>query len=116
MFIPVKKEHPVNQAQNSDSKTMGKVNWTSETDCSSKMGTFLENTLWTPPRNVTKLFTGLLQPTFQQGTSSFVSGGPYGPEGEPSPIPFMGRVPICFMSEVYSRKMLADIFLATLHI
>ena len=29
-----------------------------------------------PPQNVTKLFTGLLQPTLQEGTSSFVSGGP----------------------------------------
>ena len=38
-----------------------------------------------PPRNVTKLFTGLLQPTLQEGTGSFVSGGPYGPEGEPPP-------------------------------
>ena len=39
-----------------------------------------------PPQNVTKLFTGLLQPTFKEGTGSFVSGGPYGPEGEP-PLP-----------------------------
>ena len=31
-----------------------------------------------PPQNVTKLFTGLLQPTLQEGTGSFVSGGPYG--------------------------------------
>ena len=38
-----------------------------------------------PPQNVTKLFAGLLQPTFQKGTGSFVSGGPYGPEGEPPP-------------------------------
>ena len=30
-----------------------------------------------PPRNGTKLFTGLLQPTFKEGTGSFVSGGPY---------------------------------------
>ena len=63
-----------------------------------------------PPPNVTKLFTGLLQPTFQKGTGSFVSGGPYGPEGEPPPpsvtkifiLDFncqpLGRVPICFMS------------------
>ena len=34
------------------------------------------------------VFTGLLQPTFKEGTGSFVSGGPYGPEGEPlSPHP-----------------------------
>ena len=39
------------------------------------------------PRNVTKLFTGLLQPTFKEGTGSFVFGGPYGPEGEPPPSP-----------------------------
>ena len=32
-----------------------------------------------PPRNVTKLFTGLLQPTLQDGTGSFVPGGPYVP-------------------------------------
>ena len=36
-----------------------------------------------PPRNSTKLFTGLLQPTFKEGTGSFVSGGPYGPGGPP---------------------------------
>ena len=34
---------------------------------------------------MTKLFTGLLQPTLQEGTGSFVSGGPYGTEGEPLP-------------------------------
>ena len=49
-----------------------------------------------------KLFTGLLQPTFQEGTGSFVSGGPYGPEGELFILDFncqpLGRVPICFMS------------------
>ena len=39
-----------------------------------------------PPPNVTKLFTGLLQPTLQEGTGSFVSGGPYGPEGDPPPL------------------------------
>ena len=27
-----------------------------------------------PPRNVTKIFTGLLQPTLQEGTGSFMSG------------------------------------------
>ena len=78
-----------------------------------KLRTFLENIPGAPPppRNVTKLFTGLLQPTFQEGTGSFVSGGPYGPEGEPPPprnvtklfiLDFncqpLGRVPICFMS------------------
>ena len=31
---------------------------------------------------MTKLFTGLLQQTFKEGTGSFVSGGPFGPEGE----------------------------------
>ena len=36
-----------------------------------------------PPRNGTKLFTDLLQPTFKEGTDSFVSGGPYRPKGEP---------------------------------
>ena len=46
-------------------------------------GPFLEKTLGTPPRNVTKLFTGHLQPTFKEGTGSFVSGGPFGLEGEP---------------------------------
>ena len=40
-----------------------------------------------PPRNGTKLFTDLLQPTFEEGTGSFVSGGPYGPKGEPPPPP-----------------------------
>ena len=53
----------------------------------SESGTFLENSLRIPPlpRNVTKLLPGLLQPTLQEGTGSFVSGGPYGPEGEPPP-------------------------------
>ena len=60
-----------------------------------------------PPRNVTKLFTGLLQPTLQEGTDSFVS-----PTENPPPLPRnvtkffildfnckpLGRVPICFMS------------------
>ena len=53
------------------------------------MGNFLEQTLGTPPsppRNCPKLFTGLLQPTFKEGTGSFVSGGPYGPEEEPPAI------------------------------
>ena len=35
------------------------------------------------PSKCDKLFTGLLQPTFKEGTDSFVSaGGTYGPEGE----------------------------------
>ena len=63
-----------------------------------------------PPRNVTILFTDLLQPTPQEGTGSFVSGGPYGPEGEPPLrngtklfiLDFncqpLRRVPFCFMS------------------
>ena len=46
-----------------------------------KVGEFPIYTLWgPPPQNVTKLFTGLLQPTFKEGTGSFVSGGPFGPE------------------------------------
>ena len=74
-----------------------------------------------PPRNVTKLFTGLLQPTPQEGTGSFVSGGPYGPEGEPPSPPLnvtklfildfncqpLGRVPICFMSVAPKKSILA---------
>ena len=28
----------------------------------------------------------ILQPTFKEGAGSFVSGGPYGPEGEPPPL------------------------------
>ena len=49
-----------------------------------------QNRLWgpppsPPPRNCPKLFTGLLQPTFKEGTGSFVSGGPYGPGGDPPP-------------------------------
>ena len=60
---------------------------------------------------MTKLFTGLLQPTFKEGTSSFVFGGPYGPEGEPPPLKIdqnslildfncqpLRKVLICFMS------------------
>ena len=31
---------------------------------------------YTPPQNVTKQSTGLLQPNFKEGTGSFVSGGP----------------------------------------
>ena len=37
------------------------------------IGNFLLYTLGTPP-NPTKLFTGLLQPTFKEGTGSFVWG------------------------------------------
>ena len=40
-------------------------------------------------KNVTKLFTGLLQPTIKEGTGSFVSGGPFRPEGEPPKISSM---------------------------
>ena len=50
-------------------------------------GAFLEYTVGIPPPSPSKceekkLFTSLLQPTFQEGTGSYVSGGPYGPEGE----------------------------------
>ena len=33
-------------------------------------------TLWGPPSKIDKTITGLLQPIFEEGTGSFVSGGP----------------------------------------
>ena len=49
------------------------------------LGTFLEKTMKTPPPS--KCDKTILQPTLQEGTGSFVSGGPYGPKGEPLPPP-----------------------------
>ena len=70
-----------------------------------------------PPRIGAKLFTGLLQPTFQEGTGSSVS------KGEPPSLPPsqnmtklfildfncqpLGRVPICFTSVAPKKSILA---------
>ena len=58
-------------------------------------GIFLVYTLWTPspPQNLTKLLYWYLSANISGGysfynkTGSFVSGGPYGPKGEPLPPP-----------------------------
>ena len=46
------------------------------------LGIFLKQTVGDTPQKLTKLFSGLLQPTIEKVTRSFMSGCPFGPEGE----------------------------------